>query len=281
MALTRRPRGDRAGGRGAAGEPSSGRKSTRGRDRARRRHAARRAARLASARGAAHSIPPPRRVARSRTSRPASLRGRGRPRGRDHSLQLFDALGFPPWHPSRSPRASLYLDDDHLAAQETSPAQIHKMEAQAPADYMVSIGRVYRRDTIDATHTDLPPVEGPRDRQGHHDGRPERDAVARHGARSSAQSARFASARITSRSPSVDGADVSCSFAARRLPDVQALRVDRARGSGMVDPYLYEFVGWGRTNTRASPRRGHRAARRSCSTTSTASARSGRTTCAS
>ena len=35
---------------------------------------------------------------------------------------------------------------------ETSPAQIHKMESQRPPIYMVSIGRVYRRDTIDATH---------------------------------------------------------------------------------------------------------------------------------
>ena len=64
----------------------------------------------------------------------------------------FDALGFPDWHPTRSPRASLYLDDDTLMRTETSPAQIHKMEAQRPPIYMLSIGRVYRRDTIDATH---------------------------------------------------------------------------------------------------------------------------------
>src|SRR5207248_3504345 len=42
----------------------------------------------------------------------------------------FDALAFPPWHPSRSPRDSLYLDGDTLLRTETSPAQIHKMEAQ-------------------------------------------------------------------------------------------------------------------------------------------------------
>jgi phenylalanyl-tRNA synthetase alpha chain len=64
----------------------------------------------------------------------------------------FDALGFPDWHPSRSPRASLYLDADTVLRTETSPAQIHKMEEQRPPIYMVSIGRVYRRDTIDATH---------------------------------------------------------------------------------------------------------------------------------
>ena len=64
----------------------------------------------------------------------------------------FDALGFPDWHPSRSPRASLYVTDDTVLRTETSPAQIHKMEEHRPPIYMLSIGRVYRRDTIDATH---------------------------------------------------------------------------------------------------------------------------------
>ena len=64
----------------------------------------------------------------------------------------FDALGFPEWHPARSPRASLFLDEQTVLRTETSPAQIHKMEERRPPIYMVSIGRVYRRDTIDATH---------------------------------------------------------------------------------------------------------------------------------
>ena len=64
----------------------------------------------------------------------------------------FDALGFPYWHPARSPRASLYLSGDTVMRTETSPAQIHRMEAGRPPIFMVSIGRVYRRDTIDATH---------------------------------------------------------------------------------------------------------------------------------
>src|SRR5438270_80451 len=64
----------------------------------------------------------------------------------------FDALGFPDWHPARSPRASLFLDDRTVLRTETSPAQIHKMEERKPPIYMISIGRVYRRDTIDATH---------------------------------------------------------------------------------------------------------------------------------
>ncbi len=62
----------------------------------------------------------------------------------------FDALGFPDWHPARSPRDTLFLDDKTVLRTETSPAQIHKMESRRPPIYMVSIGRVYRRDMIDA-----------------------------------------------------------------------------------------------------------------------------------
>ena len=64
----------------------------------------------------------------------------------------FDKLAFPPTHPARSPRATLFFDDTHLLRTETSPSQIHILEEKAPPVYMVSIGRVYRRDAIDATH---------------------------------------------------------------------------------------------------------------------------------
>ena len=64
----------------------------------------------------------------------------------------FDKLEFPPWHPARSPRATFFLDDDVVLRTETSPSQIHEMEEREPPIYMVSIGRCYRRDTIDATH---------------------------------------------------------------------------------------------------------------------------------
>jgi phenylalanyl-tRNA synthetase alpha chain len=64
----------------------------------------------------------------------------------------FTALNFPAWHPARSPRDSMYIDDETLLRTETSPSQIHVMQTREPPIYMVSIGRVYRRDTIDATH---------------------------------------------------------------------------------------------------------------------------------
>ncbi len=65
----------------------------------------------------------------------------------------FDGLNFPPGHPSRSPLHSLFLDEQTVLRTETSPAQIRTMEAQQPPIYMVTLGRCYRRDTPDATHT--------------------------------------------------------------------------------------------------------------------------------
>ena len=64
----------------------------------------------------------------------------------------FDKLAFPPWHPARSPRDTYFLDADTVLRTETSASQIHAMEERKPPIYMVSIGRVYRRDTPDATH---------------------------------------------------------------------------------------------------------------------------------
>jgi phenylalanyl-tRNA synthetase alpha chain len=65
----------------------------------------------------------------------------------------FDALNFPPGHPTRSPLQTLFLDEETVLRTETSPSQIRTMEAQEPPIYIVSLGRVYRRDTPDATHT--------------------------------------------------------------------------------------------------------------------------------
>jgi phenylalanyl-tRNA synthetase alpha chain len=65
----------------------------------------------------------------------------------------FDALNFPAGHPSRSPLQTLFLDEETVLRTETSPSQIRTMEAQEPPVYIVSLGRVYRRDTPDATHT--------------------------------------------------------------------------------------------------------------------------------
>ena len=67
----------------------------------------------------------------------------------------FDALNFPPGHPARSPLATLFIDDKTVLRTETSPSQIRTMEAHQPPIYIASLGRVYRRDTPDATHSPI------------------------------------------------------------------------------------------------------------------------------
>jgi phenylalanyl-tRNA synthetase alpha chain len=63
----------------------------------------------------------------------------------------FDQLAFPPAHPTRSPRDTFFIDAERLLRTETSPSQIHVLEAKKPPIYMVSIGRVYRRDEVTPT----------------------------------------------------------------------------------------------------------------------------------
>jgi phenylalanyl-tRNA synthetase alpha chain len=65
----------------------------------------------------------------------------------------FDALNQPEAHPSRDPRDTFYFDDNTLLRTHTSPSQIRAMMAQEPPIYLVSLGRTYRRDPLDATHT--------------------------------------------------------------------------------------------------------------------------------
>jgi phenylalanyl-tRNA synthetase alpha chain len=63
----------------------------------------------------------------------------------------FDKLAFGPTHSARSPRDTFFFDETHVLRTETSPSQIHILEEKEPPIYMVSIGRVYRRDAITAT----------------------------------------------------------------------------------------------------------------------------------
>jgi phenylalanyl-tRNA synthetase alpha chain len=63
----------------------------------------------------------------------------------------FDKLAFDPTHPSRSSRDTFFIDENTVLRTETSPSQIHIMEEKAPPIYMVSLGRVYRRDAVTAT----------------------------------------------------------------------------------------------------------------------------------
>jgi phenylalanyl-tRNA synthetase alpha chain len=67
----------------------------------------------------------------------------------EDSWHLFDALNMGPAHVTRSPLHTLFLDGDTVLRTETSASQIRVMEKREPPVYMVSLGRVYRRDTIE------------------------------------------------------------------------------------------------------------------------------------
>ena len=69
----------------------------------------------------------------------------------------FDALNTPPTHPSRLESDTVYLDygnaeDEVLLRTQTSPVQVRWMEAHQPPVYVVVPGKVYRKETTDATH---------------------------------------------------------------------------------------------------------------------------------
>jgi phenylalanyl-tRNA synthetase alpha chain len=68
----------------------------------------------------------------------------------------FDALNIPPDHPARTMKDSIYVNipghPELLLRTETSSVQIRTMQAQPPPVYIVAPGRVYRRETPDATH---------------------------------------------------------------------------------------------------------------------------------
>jgi phenylalanyl-tRNA synthetase alpha chain len=73
----------------------------------------------------------------------------------EDTWHLFDALNMPPGHVTRSPLHTLFLNGDIVLRTETSASQIRVMEAEDPPVFIVSLGRTYRRDTVDATHSPL------------------------------------------------------------------------------------------------------------------------------
>ena len=65
----------------------------------------------------------------------------------------FDALNIPPSHPARDPLDNFYLSNGTMLRSQTSTVQIRVMESQPPPVRVIAIGRVYRPDTVDATHS--------------------------------------------------------------------------------------------------------------------------------
>ena len=66
----------------------------------------------------------------------------------------FEALNMPPEHPARDMQDTLYITDKVLMRTHTSPVQIRTMLARRPPLAVVVPGKVYRRDS-DLTHTPM------------------------------------------------------------------------------------------------------------------------------
>ena len=69
----------------------------------------------------------------------------------------FTKLNTEEGHPARDRSDTFYFtDDDHLLLRtQTSPVQAHVMETQELPIRIISPGRVYRKDEVDATHSPM------------------------------------------------------------------------------------------------------------------------------
>jgi len=67
----------------------------------------------------------------------------------------FDALNIPTNHPARSPQDTFYISERLALRSQTSTMQIHAMQKRRPPLRVAAPGRVFRRDTPDATHNPM------------------------------------------------------------------------------------------------------------------------------
>ena len=67
----------------------------------------------------------------------------------------FTALNIPDDHPAKADSDTLWVSDGVLLRTHTSPVQVRVMQAQEPPVAIICPGRVYRRDTQDATHSPI------------------------------------------------------------------------------------------------------------------------------
>ncbi len=71
------------------------------------------------------------------------------------SYYNFEALNIPEGHPARDAWDTFYIDESAkiLLRPHTSPVQIRLMEKKSPPLRIVAVGKCFRRDAVDATHS--------------------------------------------------------------------------------------------------------------------------------
>lgn len=165
----------------------------------------------------------------------------------------FEALNIPPDHPARDMHDTLYITENILLRTHTSPVQVRTMLAQKPPVAIIAPGKVYRRDS-DLTHTPMfHQIEG---------------LLVDHGVSMANlrgvllafvraifgpnTSLRFRPSFFPFTEPSAE-VDISCMIChGKGHNGNEPCRVCKTTGwveilgSGMVDPNVYEAVGYGR-----------------------------------
>lgn len=73
----------------------------------------------------------------------------------EHQYYNFEALNIPENHPARDEQDTFYINDDLVLRTQTSPVQIRVMESSKPPIRIIAPGRVYRSDSVDASHSPM------------------------------------------------------------------------------------------------------------------------------
>lgn len=71
----------------------------------------------------------------------------------EYDYYNFEALNLPKDHPARDTQDTFYISDNIVLRTQTSPMQIRTMEKQRPPIRVIAPGKVFRSDSVDATHS--------------------------------------------------------------------------------------------------------------------------------
>lgn len=71
----------------------------------------------------------------------------------EYDYYNFEALNIPANHPAKDEQDTFYITKDILLRTQTSSVQVHEMEKGRLPIRMISPGRVFRSDEVDATHS--------------------------------------------------------------------------------------------------------------------------------
>ena len=71
----------------------------------------------------------------------------------EYDYYNFEALNIPANHPAKDEQDTFYVTDKILLRTQTSSVQVHEMEKGNLPIRMISPGRVFRADEVDATHS--------------------------------------------------------------------------------------------------------------------------------